>query len=108
MLSGRACIVSSRVVTMGDTIAFTTHDGCICFGQLYFTCSVDGSLYSCISKWLVQEVKGDTVYCLVQEAPSMYATSCVLESCTFFKAPAGSVSHVLLPPKLRLSGVKVA
>ena len=98
MLTSLKVRVHSRTLTSGDIVLFVAgDDDAPCLGELYFTVSIDGIYWSCVSKWEIIERSDHYMKAIVHEAPAMIKLNCLLTS-LISSAPAlvGEVATVLM------------
>eukprot|EP00959_Pyramimonas_sp_CCMP1952_P244900 5118811-Pyramimonas_sp.AAC.2 len=102
VMTSKSAFVHSRIVQMGDTVAFCNESGSVGFGQLYFHSRVNGRMLSCVSPWKVLSMADNVARCVVENVPTLMSTEFLLEPCISEISDEGQISEVLFPPKLRL------
>jgi hypothetical protein len=105
VFTSRDAHVHCRVVHVGDVVAFRS-DNVVEFGPVLFHASIGGELSTCIHRWQVVESQPTWAKCVVsQNNICLVDTQSLIEPCVFWPSPQGSISHVLLPPRLKLGAL---
>jgi len=107
IIASRSVHVNCRAVYVGDVVALSIA-GSVQFGKVWFHAKIDGVLVSGISLWEIVSFDLTLARCLVHDRPEIVPTAAIVEPCVFFKAPPGSISQVLFPPKLKLRAAQLA